>query len=190
MRGGGIYPTASLLNHECLPNVARYARQIWLQQAWLANVANDVMCNLLWCQTLTKLNVSCRFDDFDGPAPAPDNMLVRFRTLHAVPKGRKVVHDNNSSSYVGWTHTHEGASDCRCHAQGLIHLLQVDYHCHAQARSSRSRTSRLAGAWRSGNLHASRSMASRAAAPAARRGAVNATVVLAEPRCPVVCGCS
>jgi hypothetical protein len=29
VRGGGIYPTASLLNHECLPNVARC---VWLQR--------------------------------------------------------------------------------------------------------------------------------------------------------------
>lgn len=28
VRGGGIYPTASLLNHECLPNVVRQASHI------------------------------------------------------------------------------------------------------------------------------------------------------------------
>jgi hypothetical protein len=29
----------------------------------------------------------CRFDDFDGAAPAPDNTVVHFRALHAIPKG-------------------------------------------------------------------------------------------------------
>jgi hypothetical protein len=29
----------------------------------------------------------CRFDDFDGAATAPDNTIVHFRTLHAIPAG-------------------------------------------------------------------------------------------------------
>ena len=33
----------------------------------------------------------CRFDDFDGAAPAPANTAVRFRTLHAVPVSRHVL---------------------------------------------------------------------------------------------------
>ena len=33
----------------------------------------------------------CRFDDFDGAAPAPDNTIVHFRALHAIPKGGFMV---------------------------------------------------------------------------------------------------
>ena len=35
VRGGGIYPTASLLNHECLPNVARCESDAHLTQLQL-----------------------------------------------------------------------------------------------------------------------------------------------------------
>lgn len=94
VRGGGIYPTAALLNHECLPNVAR--------QVPTADTCQHVpfQCPVM-AATLTSCRVSesClvarfrilghvhRFDDFDGAAAAPANSVVRFRTLHAVPKG-------------------------------------------------------------------------------------------------------
>ena len=81
LRGTGLYPAAALLNHECLPNVARFDAFDAPPGAGAAAAAGAGAAG-----TLNPTNPGSAREAFPG-----GNAALSFRALHALPAGEELT---------------------------------------------------------------------------------------------------